>query len=228
MVIAIDGPAGAGKSTVAKKVAEKIGALYLDTGAMYRAFTLYVLKNEVSLDNLTMIKHTLDNFELSITEDKVSVNGDDVTTAIREADVTANVSYISSLGFVRKKMVELQREMGKNKAIVVEGRDIGTVVFPDTPYKFYLDADIEERAKRRLNDEKIQRTVKNILQIKQTIKNRDTYDSSRTISPLKKADDAVYIDSTDKTVEEVCTFIINSIHEKQLGAVGHEERGCAE
>ncbi|UCB44986.1 MAG: (d)CMP kinase [Spirochaetota bacterium] len=214
MVVAIDGPAGAGKSTVAKKVAEKIGALYLDTGAMYRAFTLYVLKNEVSLDNLTMIKHTLDNFELSITEDKVSVNGDDVTTAIREADVTANVSYISSLGFVRKKMVELQREMGKNKAIVVEGRDIGTVVFPDTPYKFYLDADIEERAKRRLNDEKIQKNVKNILQIKQTIKNRDIYDSSRTISPLKKADDAVYIDSTDKTVEEVCTFIINSIHEK--------------
>jgi cytidylate kinase len=223
MVIAIDGPAGAGKSTVAKKVAERIGAQYLDTGAMYRAFTLYVLKNDVSLNNLKMIEGALDNFDLLITEDKVSINGVDCTSAIRSAEVTAKVSYISSLGFVRKKMVELQREMGKNKSIVVEGRDIGTVVFPDSPYKFFLDADIEERAKRRLNDVKSQKNVKNVIQIKQDIKNRDTYDSNRRISPLKKAYDAIYIDSTDKTIEEVCTFIINSIKEKQLGATGHGE-----
>jgi cytidylate kinase len=217
MVVAIDGPAGAGKSTVAKIVAEKLGIVYLDTGAMYRAFTLYVLKKEIPLNNLGMIESALEDFKLAIAEDAVTINGTDVTREIRGEEVTANVSYISSLDFVRKKMVELQREMSKNKDIVVEGRDIGTVVFPDTPYKFYLDADIEERTKRRLNDEKGRKGVKNTVQIMANITKRDTYDSNRAISPLKKADNATYIDSTHMTIDEVCQFIINSISAKMTG-----------
>jgi cytidylate kinase len=217
MVVAIDGPAGAGKSTVAKIVAKKIGIVYLDTGAMYRAFTLYVLKKEIPLNNLGMIESALEDFNLAITEDAVTINGTDVTREIRSEEVTANVSYISSLDFVRKKMVELQREMSKNKDIVVEGRDIGTVVFPDTPYKFYLDADIEERTRRRLNDEKGRKGVKNTQQIMANITKRDTHDSNRAISPLKKADNATYIDSTHMTIDEVCQFIINSISAKMTG-----------
>jgi cytidylate kinase len=135
LVIAIDGPAGAGKSTVAKKVAKLLGIFYLDTGAMYRAFTHYVINKKVALDNKSKIKELLEGFEISISQDHVRVNGEDVTKEIRRENVTSNVSYISSIDFVRKKMVELQREIGKNKDTVVEGRDIGTVVFPDTRYK---------------------------------------------------------------------------------------------
>ncbi|MCK5568475.1 MAG: (d)CMP kinase, partial [Spirochaetes bacterium] len=187
MVIAIDGPAGAGKSTVAKKVANKLGIFYLDTGAMYRAFTLYVMKKDVNFDNNLKIERLLQSFALTISEDCVCIQGLDVTKEIRREDVTAVVSYISSLDFVRKKMVELQREIGKNRDIIVEGRDIGTVVFPDTPYKFYLDAAIDKRAVRRLKDEKNQEIAGTIQTIKEKINKRDEFDSSRKVSPLKQA-----------------------------------------
>ena len=212
MIIAIDGPAGAGKSTVAKQLAQKLGIYYLDTGAMYRAFTLYVLDQKVDLNNLEAIKNLLTNFELSFNEDRILVNGKDVTREIRSERVTENVSYISSLDFVRKKMVALQREIGKNKSIVAEGRDIGTVVFPNTKYKFYLDASIEERAKRRLLDEK-NTSKSDFKTLVEKIRKRDLYDSTRENSPLKKAPDAIYIDTTRMNIDEVVNFIINKIKE---------------
>ena len=212
MIIAIDGPAGAGKSTVAKQLAQKLGIYYLDTGAMYRAFTLYVLDQKVDLNNLEAIKNLLTDFELSFNEDRILVNGKDVTREIRSERVTENVSYISSLDFVRKKMVALQREIGKNKSIVAEGRDIGTVVFPDTKYKFYLDASIEERAKRRLLDEK-NTSKSDFKTLVEKIRKRDLYDSTRENSPLKKAPDAIYIDTTRMNIDEVVNFIINKIKE---------------
>ncbi len=211
VVIAIDGPAGAGKSTVAKKVANKLGIFYLDTGAMYRAFTLYIMKKNVNFNNNSKIERLLQSFALTISEDCVCIQGLDVTKEIRREDVTAAVSYISSLDFVRKKMVELQREIGKNRDIIVEGRDIGTVVFPDTPYKFYLDAAIDKRAVRRLKDEKNQEIAGTIQTIKEKINKRDEFDSSRKVSPLKQAQDAVYIDSTHLRIDEVCNKIIQKV-----------------
>lgn len=211
MVIAVDGPAGAGKSTVVKKIAQKLGIHYLDTGAMYRAFTLYVLKKKVPLNDKVKIKNLLNTFNLTVMDDTLCIRGEDVTKEIRSEEVTAHVSYISSLDFVRKKMVELQREIGKNRDIIVEGRDIGTVVFPDTPYKFYLDAAIDKRAVRRLKDEKNQEIAGTIQTIKEKINKRDEFDSSRKVSPLKQARDAVYIDSTHLRIDEVCNTIIQKV-----------------
>lgn len=213
MVIAVDGPAGAGKSTVVKKIAQKLGIHYLDTGAMYRAFTLYVLKKRVPLNDKVKIKNLLNTFNLTVMDDTLCIRGEDVTKEIRSEEVTAHVSYISSLDFVRKKMVELQREIGKNIDIIAEGRDIGTVVFTDTKYKFYLDAPVEERALRRLNDEKNQNQDRDIPVLIEKIKKRDKYDSTREVSPLTRAPDACYIDSTNMTIDEVCNFIIKKIQE---------------
>jgi len=215
MVIAIDGPAGAGKSTVAKKLADMLGIHYLDTGAMYRAFTLHVLKNHLNFDDLEKIKELLKTFELDISGDTVRIGNVSVNGEIRNEEVTSRVSYISSLDFVRKKMVDLQREIGKNRDIVAEGRDIGTVVFPHTKLKFYLDATVEERAQRRIKDEKNQGQTNDVAKMMERIEKRDAYDSSRKISPLKKADDAFYIDSTHMTVDEVCAYIIGKIREQK-------------
>lgn len=223
MVIAIDGPAGAGKSTVAKRVAEMLGQVYLDTGAMYRAFTLYVLEKQIPLKDVEKIKDSLNHFFLNIDADRVFVNGVDVTKKIRSDEVTDTVSYISSLDFVRKKMVELQRNISENKDIVAEGRDIGTVVFPDTKYKFYLDASIEERARRRLHDKNSNSSTSELSAMVEKIRQRDTYDSSRAISPLRKADDAYYIDSTDMSIEEVCNTIVRRVQEIRRGAANHGE-----
>jgi len=222
MIIALDGPAGAGKSTVARKIARTLSIFYLDTGAMYRAFTLYILEGEIPLDNKGKIEEALSGFNLDLLENKVILNGKNVTKAVRREDVTANVSYISSLNFVRKKMVCLQRKIGKNRDIIAEGRDIGTVVFQNADYKFYLDASIEERARRRLNDEKNENKKQSIGDIIKKIKKRDDYDSTRKVSPLKKAHDAIYIDSTNMTINEVCSYIINFIKNNNMGVLKYE------
>jgi len=211
VIIAIDGPAGAGKSTIAKKVAEKLNFTYLDTGAMYRAFTLLVLKKGIPLENTQLIEKTLGDFDISFIDNRILMNGTDVTKDIRNEEVTKNVSYISSLPFVRKKMVELQRKIGQNNDIVIEGRDIGTVVFPNADYKFYLDASIETRAVRRLKDKNDSSKASTIDEMIKKIRDRDTYDSTRKIAPLKKAEDAIYIDSTNMTIDEVCNSILNTI-----------------
>lgn len=211
MIIAIDGPAGAGKSTVARRVAKKLNFTYLDTGAMYRAFTLLLLKNGIPLENVKLIEKALNDFKISFRDNRINMNGIDVTNEIRSEEVTNSVSYISSLPFVRKKMVELQRKIGQNSDIVIEGRDIGTVVFPDADYKFYLDASIKTRAVRRLKDVNDRNKALSLHEMIKKIETRDKYDSTREISPLKKADDAIFIDSTDMSIEEVCNTILVSI-----------------
>ena len=214
MVIAIDGPAGAGKSTVAQRIARKLNMQYLDTGAMYRAFTLFVLQRGVPLEDVRGIEALLLDFEIVLDGEKVIMNGEDVTREIRNDRVTDTVSYISSLGFVRKKMVELQRDIGNNRNVVAEGRDIGSVVFPDTMYKFYLDAAIDERAKRRIRDRKSSSDITSLDEVMRRIKRRDAYDSNRDISPLTKAPDAYCIDTTHMTIEEVCDHIISRIRKQ--------------
>jgi cytidylate kinase len=211
LVVAIDGPAGAGKSTVARCVAKELHIQYLDTGAMYRAFTCYVLDQGGKPDDEGEIIHLLESFNLKLDGERVYVNGSDVTRQIRSDTVTDNVSYISSLGIVRKKMVELQRDIGKNRDVVAEGRDIGTVVFPETRYKFFLDASIEERAKRRVGDSKNQSAITDIDEVMRRIQQRDAYDSNRELSPLKKAHDAHYIDTTRMSIDEVCNQIISKV-----------------
>lgn len=213
MVIAIDGPAGAGKSTVARRVAQILKIQYLDTGAMYRAFTYFVLQHAIALDDTYAIEKLLDGFELTLRGRRVFIGDDEVTMKIRSDSVTDNVSYISSLGSVRKKMVELQRDIGNNKSVVAEGRDIGTVVFPETKYKFYIDATIEERARRRIGDKNNQSKLTDINEVKQRIQQRDVYDSTREISPLTKAPDTHYIDTTHMTIDEVCNHIISQVNE---------------
>ena len=214
MIIAIDGPAGAGKSTISRKVAEKLEFTYLDTGAMYRAFTLLILKKEIPLRNTKLIEKALEDFKIMFIDNKIFMNNLDVTKDIRSEEVTSNVSYISSLPFVRKKMVELQRKIGQNNNIVVEGRDIGTVVFPNADYKFYLDASIETRAKRRLKDENDSCKTSSLDEMIDKIIKRDKYDSTRKVAPLKKANDAIYIDSTEMTIEEVCDRILQFVKKR--------------
>lgn len=213
MIIAVDGPAGSGKSTVAKLVADRLGILYLDTGAMYRAFTLYVLENGVPLEDLESIRALLDTFSIQMNENRVYINGCDVSREIRSGRVNEQVSYLASLQPVREKMVELQRRMGENNDLIAEGRDIGTVVFPDATHKFYLDADIEERARRRLYDENSEHGVGSVREMREKLRSRDAYDSSRKISPLRMAEDAEYIDTTGMTIEQVGTRIVQQVQE---------------
>lgn len=213
MVIAIDGPAGAGKSTVARRVAQILKIQYLDTGAMYRAFTYFVLQHDIDLNNLEAINKLLDGFEITFRDQRVYIGDTEVAAEIRSDSVTDTVSYISSLRAVRKKMVELQREIGKNRSVVAEGRDIGTVVFPETNHKFYLDASIKERARRRIGDKKNQSKITDINEIQRKIRQRDEYDSTREISPLTKAPDAHYLDTTHMTIDEVCNHIITHVNE---------------
>ena len=214
LIVAIDGPAGAGKSTVARKVAHILNIQYLDTGAMYRAFTFFVLQHHIELNDIDGIKELLDRFDIRFNDQRVFIGDREVTKEIRSDAVTENVSYISSLSAVRKKMVELQREIGENRSVVAEGRDIGTVVFPETKYKFYIDASIEERAKRRIGDTRNQSKITDIREIQEKIRQRDEYDSTRDISPLAKAPDAHYIDTTHMTIDEVCNHIITHVNEE--------------
>ncbi len=180
---------------------------------MYRAFTYFVLQHAIALDDTYAIEKLLDGFELTLRGRRVFIGDDEVTMKIRSDSVTDNVSYISSLGSVRKKMVELQRDIGNNKSVVAEGRDIGTVVFPETKYKFYIDATIEERARRRIGDKNNQSKLTDINEVKQRIQQRDVYDSTREISPLTKAPDTHYIDTTHMTIDEVCNHIISQVNE---------------
>jgi cytidylate kinase len=210
--IAIDGPAGAGKSTVAKKIAKKLNLEYIDTGAMYRAFTLKVLENGLDPKNEDEVLSLLESTNISFSNNHVYLDGKIVDEEIRNDYINKNVSYVSSYSKVRKKMVELQQEMAKNNNVIMDGRDIGTVVLPNATYKFFITAQPEERGKRRYK-ELIEKGETDVVlsDIIDDINRRDKIDSSREESPLTIPDDAIVIDSTNLTVDEVVDLILELI-----------------
>jgi cytidylate kinase len=211
MVIAIDGPAGAGKSTVAKFLAKKLGFVYLDTGAMYRAIGLKVYENGCAVDDSEGVKRLLDDSTIEIKYidgvQTVWLDGNDVSKEIRLNHISKMASDVSALPFVREKLVAMQRRMSENGNYILDGRDIGTVVFPNAEIKFFLTASVEERATRRYKEllEKGQSAVYET--VKKEIEQRDYNDSHRKTSPLKKADDAIELDTTGLSIEEVCARI---------------------
>jgi cytidylate kinase len=217
LVIAIDGPAASGKSTTARLVAEKLGYLHVDTGAMYRAVTAKVLKSGIRLDDLGKIGALLRStrIELRGTGGSVTVlvDGEDVTDQIRSREVTRSVSAVSRLRDVRQAMVREQRRMGEGGGIVLEGRDIGTVVFPNADLKIYLVADIEARARRRQRELEEQGIHSSLDVLRKEIAERDKLDSTREESPLRKADDAIMLDTSGLTIEEQVSFVAGKAFE---------------
>ena len=215
MIIAIDGPAATGKSTSAKLVSQKLGFTYLDTGAMYRCVTLLVLRNNVEINNQDHLASLLNNFQLDIKKNGKDhlflLDGEDVSKDIRSSDVTDNVSAVSALPVVRKKLVSIQRKIADNQDSVVEGRDIGTVVFPNADVKFFIVADTLVRAKRRQLDLKRLGEKKTIDSLIKEIRDRDNYDSQRKISPLTKAIDAIEVNTTNTTIDEQVNFMVNKV-----------------
>lgn len=211
-IIALDGPSGSGKSTIANLLADKLKISYLNTGSMYRALTLYFLENNIKKSENIDIK-ILKKINIDINEDKVFLNGKDVSQEIRDKEVTENVSWVSSIPIVREYLVEMQRNISKNKSIILDGRDIGTVVFPDAKYKFYLDASSFVRAKRRFEQNEIDKSFE---EIKKDIEKRDYLDSHREISPLKKAEDAIEIDSSDLTIDQTIEKILEKMDKEDV------------
>ena len=210
--IALDGPAAAGKSTIAKLVAAKLSMVYVDTGAMYRAITYKYLQ----LNKTENFSELVESTELSLTYDeekgqRVILDNQDVTDYLRENDVTNHVSYVSSKESVRSFAVEKQQELAQQKGIVMDGRDIGTVVLPDADLKIYMIASVEERALRRQKDNELRDIQSTVEQLKKEIAERDNYDMNREISPLKKAEDAITIDTTGMSIEEVTDKILTLV-----------------
>lgn len=218
--IAIDGPAGAGKSSIAKALSKRLGYIYIDTGAMYRAVALFFLENDVKEGTDSRIESLLEKLEISIKyEDgaqKVILNGEDVTGKLRLEEIGKLASKFSAIGSVREKLVALQRKLAQKENVVMDGRDIGTVVLPNADLKIYLSASSKVRAKRRYLEllEK-GHTDLDINEIEDEIIKRDEADMNREISPLKQADDAYYLDSSDMTLEEVVSKILSMVKEER-------------
>ena len=218
--IAIDGPAGAGKSSIAKALSKRLGYIYIDTGAMYRAVALFFVENNISDGTDSRIESLLEKLEISIKyEDgaqKVILNGEDVTGKLRLEEIGKLASKFSAIGSVREKLVALQRELAQKENVVMDGRDIGTVVLPNADLKIYLSASPKVRAKRRYLEllEK-GHTDLDINEIEDEIIKRDEADMNREISPLKQADDAYYLDSSDMTLEEVVSKILSMVKEER-------------
>ena len=218
--IAIDGPAGAGKSSIAKALSKRLGYIYIDTGAMYRAVALFFLENNVADGKDSRIESLLEKLEISIKyEDgaqKVILNGEDVTGKLRLEEIGKLASKFSAIGSVREKLVALQRKLAQKENVVMDGRDIGTVVLPNADLKIYLSASSKVRAKRRYLEllEK-GHTDLDINEIEDEIIKRDEADMNREISPLKQADDAYYLDSSDMTLEEVVSKILSMVKEER-------------
>ena len=219
MVVAIDGPAGVGKTTTAKILADKLGFLYLDTGAMYRSMTYLFLQRNVDLNDRKDVNKNIilfeNNVEFKIQNPmKIYLFKKDISQEIRKVDVTNFVSQVSAIDDVRKSMVKIQRSVATKGNVVVEGRDIGTVVFPDAKFKFFLTAEYEVRALRRLKEFNKMNENINVNQIKEDLLTRDNYDSNRKISPLKKAEDAFEIDTTNCSIDEQVSIIFQEIEKR--------------
>lgn len=219
MIITIDGPAGTGKTTAAKLVAEKLGFRYFDTGAMYRAVTYCVLKKAISLSDKSKLKGFLDEFKFDIKdvsgEKRYFVAEEDVTEEIRKPEVTKKVSEVSALAEVREKLVFVQREFGKESNSVFEGRDMGSVVFPKADVKFFLTARAAVRAERRYLELKAKHSNLNQPEVLKEILERDNMDSNRELSPLKQSEDALLIDTSDKAIEEVVNEMMSHIPKRR-------------
>lgn len=219
LIITIDGPAASGKSTVARLLAEKLAASFLDTGAMYRAVTLAAIENGVDMSDEQKLLGVLNTreFRFAVKEGKMVayIDGVDVSQRIRDHDVTANARHIAAWPRMREKLVEMQRQFAASqKKMVTEGRDQGTVVFPNADIKFYLTADITERARRRQAQLRAQGASCNLQNIKKAIQERDKSDSSRKVAPLKPANDAIIVDTTNLSVEKVVEKLFHLVEEK--------------
>ncbi len=213
MVIAIDGPAGAGKGTIAKMVAERLNLVYIDTGAMYRCIALEALREDIVNDKDKIIEMSK-KINIKLSEDgKTFLNGEDVSEEIRSKEVTSVVSPISSIVPVREELVSIQRSIAEGKNVIMEGRDITTVVFPNADYKFYLDASVEERTRRRVEQNKEKGIFSSYEDIKQSIIDRDYNDMHKEVGALKRTNEQIYINSTNMGKEEVVNFILEKIGE---------------
>ena len=207
-IIAIDGPSGSGKSTIAEKISDILGIEYLNTGSMYRAVTKYFLDRNINEKNVELIEKSLNDIEIKIVDGEVFLNGENVSNEIRGDLVTKNVSWVSANQKVREKLVSLQRDIAKDTSFVLDGRDIGTVVFPDAKYKFFLTASPRVRAIRRFEQNESSLSVD---ELEESIIARDKYDSSRKTSPLKRAEDAILIDNSNMTIDETLEAIISKV-----------------
>ncbi|MCM3126538.1 MULTISPECIES: (d)CMP kinase [unclassified Paenibacillus] len=214
--VAIDGPAGAGKSTVARRVASELSYIYVDTGAMYRAVTYYMLRHEIEPEDVNSVLKHLRELSIELVPDlngqKVLLNGEDVSGPIRSREVTGIVSLYSQIEDLRTHLVELQRVMALRKGVVMDGRDIGTTVLPDAEVKIFMTASVKERALRRFNE--LEKTDDLTLeQLESDIAARDKLDQEREISPLRQADDAIVLDTTSMSIDEVVEYIVSRCYE---------------
>lgn len=213
-IIAIDGPSGSGKSTISNELAEILKIQYLNTGAMYRAVTHFFLENNINEDvSDEQILSMLNKISINFINNEIYLNGKNIEKEIRTDQVTKNVSWVSANALVREKLVSMQRDIAKEKSFVLDGRDIGTVVFPDAKYKFYLTASSKERARRRFLQNESDLTIE---EIEKSIIDRDLYDSSREISPLRKADDAIEIDSSMQSIEQTIDTILSHMDKEDV------------
>ena len=213
--IAIDGPAGAGKSTIAKMAAKKLDFIYVDTGAMYRAMALYFLRREIDAKDEKKIAEACEHINVTIAyqegEQQVLLNGENVNAFIRTEEVSMMTSNTSKYPAVREKLLYLQRELAAANNVIMDGRDIGTCVLPDAELKIYLTASASERAKRRYLEQKERGVESDLAQIERDIIARDEQDMNREIAPLKQAEDSIYLDTSDMTIEEVVTKIVSLV-----------------
>lgn len=217
-IVAIDGPAGTGKGTLAKQISEELNFTNIDTGAIYRCVALYVIRNGIEIDNKEQIIDSLDSISIDMTNEngtnRVYLNNEDVSVEIRSKEVSETVSFVSSIKEVRTKMIEIQRKLAEGKDIVMEGRDITTVVFPDADVKIYLDADENIRAKRRYDELVEKGTSITFEEVLENIRTRDNNDMTREYGALKIAEDAIYLDTSNLSIEEVKNKVIDIIKEK--------------